>query len=53
MTTTTISDKDYDSLQQRYQSIWFQCEQLNALVEKLQNRVEELEETLRYEQDYK
>lgn len=53
MTTTTVSTKDYDDLQQRFQVLWFENNQLRNLVEKLQDQIEELEETLKYEQDFK
>ena len=53
MTTTIVSSKDYDQLQERYQVMWFENNQLRNLVERLQDRIDELEETLRYEQDFK
>jgi len=53
MTTTTVSSKDYDQLQERYQVMWFENNQLRNLVDRLQDRIDELEETLRYEQDFK
>lgn len=51
--TTTVTTKDYDELQQRFQTLWFENHQLKELIVKLQDQVEELQDTLRYEQDYK
>jgi len=53
MMTTIVSSKDYDQLQERYQAMWFENNQLRNLVDRLQDKIDELEETLRYEQDFK
>lgn len=53
MMTTIVSSKDYDELQERYQVMWFENNQLRNLVDRLQDKIDELEETLRYEQDFK
>ena len=45
--------KDYDSLQERFQKMWFENDQIKELNVKLQYRIEELEEILRFEQDFK
>ncbi|HUU88263.1 MAG TPA: hypothetical protein VMX17_10985 [Candidatus Glassbacteria bacterium] len=45
--------KDYDSLQERFQKLWFENHQIKELNVKLQDRIEELEEILRFEQDFK
>jgi predicted nuclease with TOPRIM domain len=45
--------KDYDSLQERFQKLWFENHQVKELNVHLQDRVEELEGKLNYEQDYK
>lgn len=45
--------KDYDSLQERFQKMWFENHQIKELNVKLQDRIEELEEILRFEQDFK
>ena len=44
---------DYDSLQERFQKLWFENHQIKELNVKLQDRIEELEEILRFEQDFK
>lgn len=53
MMTTIVSSKDYDELQERYQVMWFENNQLRNLIDRLQDKIDELEETLRYEQDFK
>ena len=53
MMTTIVSSKDYDELQQRFQNLWFENHSLKELIVKLQDQVEELQDTLRYEQDFK
>ena len=45
--------KDYDSLQERFQKLWFENHQIKELNVKLQDRIEDLEEILRFEQDFK
>lgn len=45
--------KEYDSLQQRLQKLWFENHQIKEINIKLQDRVKELEEILRFEQDFK
>ena len=45
--------KDYDSLQERFQKLWFENHQIKELNVKLQDRIEDIEEILRFEQDYK
>jgi predicted nuclease with TOPRIM domain len=45
--------KDYDSLQERFQKLWFENHQIKELNVKLKDRIEELEEILRFEQDFK
>jgi predicted nuclease with TOPRIM domain len=44
--------KDYDSLQERFQKLWFENHQIKELNVKLQDRIEDLEEILRLEQDF-
>lgn len=48
-----IDQKDYDSLQERFQKLWFENHQLKELIVKLQDEVDELRGTLSYEQDFK
>jgi predicted nuclease with TOPRIM domain len=45
--------KEHDSLQERFQKLWFENHQIKELNVKLQDRIEELEEILRFEQDFK
>ena len=45
--------KDYDSLQERFQKLWFENHQIKELNVKLQDRIKDLEEILRFEQDFK
>ena len=45
--------KDYDSLQERFQKLWFENHSIKELNIQLQDKVEELEGRLNYEQDYK
>lgn len=51
--TTTVSTKDYDDLQERFQKLWFENHSLKELIVKLQDQIDELQDTLRYEQDFK
>ena len=44
--------KDYDSLQERFQKLWFENHQIKELNVKLQDRIKDLEEILRLEQDF-
>ena len=44
--------KDYDSLQERFQKLWFENHQIKELNVKLQDKIEDLEEILRLEQDF-
>ena len=45
--------KDYDSLQERFQKLWFENHSIKELNIQLQDKVEELEGKLNYEQGYK
>jgi predicted nuclease with TOPRIM domain len=45
--------KDYDSLQERFQKLWFENHSIKELNIQLQDRIEELEGILKYEQDFK
>lgn len=45
--------KDYDSLQDRFQKLWFENHQLKELNVQLQDKIEELQGVLKYEQDFK
>jgi hypothetical protein len=45
--------KDYDSLQQRFQKLWFENHSIKELNVQLQDKIEELEGILKYEQDFK
>jgi predicted nuclease with TOPRIM domain len=48
-----VSANDYDQLQERFQTLWFENHSLKELIVKLQDQVDELQDTLRYEQDFK
>lgn len=45
--------KDYDVLQERFQKLWFENHSVKELNVSLQDKIEELESRLDYEQDYK
>jgi hypothetical protein len=45
--------KDYESLQQRFQKLWFENHSIKELNVQLQDKIEELEGILKYEQDFK
>lgn len=45
--------KDYDSLQERFQKLWFENHQIKEMNLKLQDKIEALEAILRFEQDFK
>lgn len=45
--------KDYDSLQDRFQKLWFENHSIKELNIKLQDKIEELEDHLRYQQELK
>lgn len=48
-----ISKKDYDSLQDRFQALWFENHSLKELIVQLEDKIEALEGMLEYEQDFK
>jgi predicted nuclease with TOPRIM domain len=45
--------KDYNSLQERFQKLWFENHQVKELNIQLQDKIEELQDILKYEQDFK
>jgi predicted nuclease with TOPRIM domain len=45
--------KDYNSLQERFQKLWFENHSIKELNIQLQDKIEELQDTLKYEQDFK
>lgn len=45
--------KDYDDLQERFQKLWFENHQVKELNVQLQDKIEQLKDTLKYEQDFK
>ena len=45
--------KDYDSLQERFQKLWFENHQIKELNIELQDRIDEMQGLLKYEKEYK
>jgi predicted nuclease with TOPRIM domain len=45
--------KDYNSLQERFQKLWFENHSIKELNIQLQDKIEELQNILKYEQDFK
>ena len=45
--------KDYDSLQERFQKLWFENHQVKELNVELQDRIDEIQGLLKYEKEYK
>ena len=43
----------YSDVPERFQKLWFENHQIKELNVKLQDRIEDLEEILRFEQDFK
>jgi len=45
--------KDHDSLQERFQKLWFENHQIKELNIELQDRIDEMQGLLKYEKEYK
>jgi predicted nuclease with TOPRIM domain len=45
--------KDYDSLQERFQKLWFENHQIKELNIELQDKIDEMQGLLKYEKEYK
>lgn len=45
--------KNHDNLQERFQKLWFENHQVKELNVQLQDKIEELQGILKYEQDFK
>ena len=51
--TTQITPTDYDRLQERFQVLWFENHSLKERIVELEDKIEELEGMIEYEQEYK